>query len=242
MSLYCMSLSSGASGSLSWSMEFADMWGEAVKSPCPAAVCVLAQPEPACSDSVALAVPCPCALLHGGSLGIGKQNCTAASWLLFKHYLHPEELVLWVTNVAFAGKSPKGCRRIEFSSAKIGEPQGTDFLRVMFSPLCKDECLNSRSSGNAGTMENHEPVRNSKFDACSNIYQSFSPTPKSHSLLEQCFHLKLKTSSFLISHARVSCRICRKLYCSYLGFHWKDPKIVNVYLPHLDISQKCERL
>lgn len=187
-----MSLCFGASGSISWPEVFADMWGDAVRSLWAAAVCVPAQSGPACSDSVALAVTqwllqcpvtMPCCMEH---LRIWKQNYTAACWVTFKHYLHPEVLMLWVTDVVFAGMPPKEGRRIEFSLLQKQEnPEALTFCKWCF-PLCGHTRYHAWIQGilEIRNHENHEPVGNSKFAACPNIYQPFSPTPKSHSLLE----------------------------------------------------------
>lgn len=199
------------------------------RPPEPAALC-----GPACSDSVPLACP----VTVPWSLWIWKQNCTAACWVRFKHYLH---LHAGGHRCGLCWNVSKGRRESWIQpSAKIGEPQG--FLQMMLSPLWshKIPCFNSKCSGSEGTLWTMTLWEIPGLMPVLTLTSLFSPTPKSHSLLEQYFNLWLKTSRFLIHHALVSCSICRKLYCTYLGFCCKNPNIVNIYLLHLDISQKYE--
>lgn len=198
-------------------MALADVWGDGVRSPCPSCSFVLTESGPACSGSVALAVPCHCALLDGGSLWMWEQK-SHTQWSVGSHLT---ENIISIQSCSccgsqrlsllecFQGKQGNWIQ----SGAKIGELQGTDFLQVMLSPLWshKIPCLNSRSSGNEGTMRTVSLWEIPGLMPVLTFTNCFSSNPKNHSLLEQHFHLQLKTSRFLIHHALVSCSICRKL-------------------------------
>lgn len=123
----------------SWPMALADVWGDGVRSPCPSCSFVLTESGPACSGSVALAVPCHCALLDGGSLWMWEQK-SHTQWSVGSHLT---ENIISIQSCSccgsqrlsllecFQGKQGNWIQ----SGAKIGELQDTDFLRWCF-PLC----------------------------------------------------------------------------------------------------------